>query len=202
MSHCCLERTAQVFLSPGEKCTSSEFFSLKFYPLRTAWKCKGNSRQEKILFSSLLVCGQSYLYWITPYGFISGSPILWCPVPPCSTSPGMQMCVKGTTRILTSLSRVSSNLVWNELFLITKDLAILLKDNFYQPQSLCSDNGLNTKNVKRPFGVWQTRAGTLNDACCECHTTSNRAGDAEGDRKPTFTLQCGLAQISERSVQC
>ena len=37
-------------------------------------------------------------------------------------------------------------------FLITKDLTIVLKDNLYQPQSLCSDNGLNTKNVKRPFG--------------------------------------------------
>lgn len=85
---------------------------------------------------------------------------------------------------------------WEEtLLLITLDITTLLKDNLYQPQSFCSDNGLNTKNVKRPLREWQTRAGMLSDACGDCNKKSNNAVDVGGDRKPMFTLQCGLAQI-------
>lgn len=79
---------------------------------------------------------------------------------------------------------------------------VLLKDNLYQPQSFCSDNGLNTKNVKRPLRKWQTRAGMLNDACGDGDKKSNKAVDVGGNRKSRFTVQCGLEQILEQSVQC
>lgn len=81
MSHCCLERTLSCVLQSGWEVHFIWFFSLKFYPLRTAWKCKGNSREVKILFNPFLVCGQSYLSWIIPCGFISVSSVICCTVP-------------------------------------------------------------------------------------------------------------------------
>lgn len=148
-----------MFLSPGEKCTSSEFLSLKFYPLRTAWKCKGNSREEKILFSSFLLWPilplLDYSLW---FYFCKSHPTL--PSPSLFHIPRHSDVCKMNNKNSNFSEQSEQQSCLEGPLLITKDLAILLKDNFYQLQSLCSDNGLNIRNVKRPFPVWQARAGT------------------------------------------